>query len=62
VAASGSYTVQLRVASPGGAFDAHRVQRQHAVVDDGLDSATGGWQNWTTVTLPVNAQRRHAES
>jgi hypothetical protein len=53
VPAAGTYTVQLRVASPGGASfhlgfnTASNVWKTVAV------PATGGWQNWTTVTVPV---------
>jgi hypothetical protein len=53
VPTAGSYFVQLRVASPGGAafhlgFNAASNVWQTVTVP-----ATGGWQNWTTVTVPV---------
>jgi len=53
VATSGSYTVQLRVASPSGAsmhlgFNGNSPSWTTISIP-----ATGGWQNWTTVTLPV---------
>jgi subtilisin family serine protease len=53
VAAAGQYNVALRVASPSGggslrvAFDANGVLAKITM------PATGGWQNWTTVTIPV---------
>ncbi len=53
VANAGSYSVQLRVASPGGASlhigfnSASNVWKAVAI------PATGGWQNWQTVTVPV---------
>jgi endonuclease/exonuclease/phosphatase family metal-dependent hydrolase len=54
VAASGDYIAQIRVASPydGGAFHIgfngpSNVWTQLSVPN------TGGWQNWTTVSLPV---------
>ena len=46
VAAAGSYNVTLRVASPGGA--SFHVGGTAVSVP-----ATGGWQNWTTVSVPV---------
>jgi probable HAF family extracellular repeat protein len=51
---AGNYTVQLRVASPGGAsfhvgFNGPS-QGQWTIVSV---PATGGWQNWTTVSVPV---------
>ncbi len=54
VTAAGSYTVQLRVASPSGAsfhvgFNGPS-QGQWKTVSV---PATGGWQNWTTVSVPV---------
>jgi hypothetical protein len=50
---AGNYTVQLRVAAPAGASlhlgfnTASNVWKVVSV------PATGGWQNWTTVTVPV---------
>jgi hypothetical protein len=54
VTAAGSYTVQLRVASPSGAslhvgFNGPSAGQWKAV----SVPATGGWQNWTTVNVPV---------
>ena len=56
VAASGSYTVQLRVASPGGAsmhigFNGNTPSWTTVSIP-----ATGGWQNWTTVSHQVTLQ------
>ncbi len=53
VASAGNYTVQLRVASPGGAsfhIGFNTASNQWKVVSV---PATGGWQNWTTVSVPV---------
>jgi hypothetical protein len=52
VASAGNYTVQLRVASPGGAslhlgFNASNVWKTVPI------PATGAWQTWQTVTVPV---------
>ncbi len=54
---SGAYTIEYRVASPGGSrlssdFNAGTIQLGSVSVP-----ATGGWQNWTTVsqTVTVNA-------
>ncbi|HUK35217.1 MAG TPA: carbohydrate-binding protein, partial [Vicinamibacterales bacterium] len=54
VAAAGSYTVQLRVASPSGAtmhvgFNGSSQGQWKSV----SVPATGGWQTWTTVSVPV---------
>jgi hypothetical protein len=54
VTAAGSKTVQLRVASPGGAslhvgFNGPSQGTWKSVTVP----ATGGWQNWTTVNVPV---------
>ncbi len=52
VASSGSYTVQLRVASsPGGSM--HVGFNGSSVWTAVPVSSTGGWQNWTTVSVPV---------
>ena len=53
VPAAGSYRVDLRVASPSGAqlsLDLNGGQTQLGVVDI---PATGGWQNWQTVSMDV---------
>jgi hypothetical protein len=53
VGSPGAYVAQLRVASPGGAAmhvgfnTASNVWAQVSI------PATGGWQNWTTVNVPV---------
>jgi hypothetical protein len=53
VATAGSYTAQIRVASPGGGtlhigFNANSNVWKAVTVP-----ATGGWQAWTTVSVPV---------
>ncbi len=53
VTASGSYTVQLRVASPSGGGSMHVGFNGSNVWKAVSIPATGGWQNWTTVSLPV---------
>src|SRR5205814_6071364 len=50
VATAGAYNVTVRVASPGGA--------SFHVALNGVSTAisvpaTGGWQNWTSVTVPM---------
>ena len=54
VTSPGSYVVQLRVASPNGGGSMHvgfnNSSSVWAVV--GIPW-TGGWQNWTTVSVPV---------
>src|SRR5262245_20267205 len=54
VAAAGSYLVQLRVASPGGAAMHVGFNTASSVWQTVSIPATGGWQNWTTVSLTVN--------
>jgi len=54
VTAAGNYTVKLRLASPGGAalhvgFNGPSAGQWKAVPVP----ATGGWQTWTTVNVPV---------
>jgi hypothetical protein len=54
VTTAGSYTVKLRVASPGGGamhvgFNGPSAGQWKAVTIP----ATGGWQTWTTVNVPV---------
>jgi hypothetical protein len=53
VASAGSYTVQLRVASPGGASLHLGFNSASNVWTTVPIPATGGWQNWQTVTVPV---------
>jgi endonuclease/exonuclease/phosphatase family metal-dependent hydrolase len=53
VTAAGSYSAQLRVASPGGGslhLGFNSPSNVWVVVSV---PATGGWQNWTTVNVPV---------
>ncbi|MEQ1727930.1 MAG: carbohydrate-binding protein [Vicinamibacterales bacterium] len=54
VATSGQYTVQLRVASPGGGGAMHVGFNGSGVWSALPVPATGGWQTWTTVSLPVS--------
>jgi hypothetical protein len=51
VAAAGSYTVQLRVASPGGATMHVGFGTPSSVSTPVAVPATGGWQTWTTVSV-----------
>jgi endonuclease/exonuclease/phosphatase family metal-dependent hydrolase len=53
VAAAGSHVVQLRVASPGGAVMHVGFNTASNVWQTVSIPATGGWQNWTTVSLTV---------
>jgi len=53
VPAAGTYTVQLRVASPAGASFHLGFNTASNVWTTVTVPATGGWQNWTTVTVPV---------
>ena len=53
VSASGRYTVQLRVAAPAGGGAMHVGFNGSSVWSVVQVPATGGWQNWTTVNLPV---------
>jgi hypothetical protein len=53
VQGAGSYSVQLRVASPGGASMHVGFGGPSNVWSVVSIPATGGWQDWTTVTLPV---------
>jgi endonuclease/exonuclease/phosphatase family metal-dependent hydrolase len=53
VATSGSYTVQLRVASPRGGGSMHVGFNKSNVWSVASVPATGGWQTYTTVQLPV---------
>lgn len=54
IPANGSYTVRLRVASPSGATASVDLNSGTIVLGDFAIPATGGWQNWTTVTRTVN--------
>ena len=53
-ASAGSYTVQLRVASPSGGGALHIGFNGPSHVWQSVSiPATGGWQTWATVNLPV---------
>ena len=54
-AGAGTYTVSLRVASPNGVTDALHITNLAGTNLTGNINvpATGGWQNWTTVTATV---------
>ena len=54
-AGAGTYTVSLRVASPSGVTDALHIANLTGTNLSGNINipATGGWQNWTTVTATV---------
>jgi hypothetical protein len=54
-AGAGTYTVSLRVASPSGVTDGLHIANLAGANLSGNVSipATGGWQNWTTVTATV---------
>ncbi|ACE84459.1 family 16 glycosylhydrolase [Cellvibrio japonicus] len=54
IPSSGSYTVRMRVASPNGATASVDLNAGGIVLGDFPIPATGGWQNWTTVTRNVN--------
>jgi hypothetical protein len=49
----GNRTVQLRVASPGGATMHVGFNAASNVWETVSIPATGGWQTWTTVSVPV---------
>lgn len=53
VTASGSYTLQLRVASPSGGGALHVGFNKSNVWNSVSIPATGAWQTWTTVNVPV---------
>jgi lysophospholipase L1-like esterase len=55
VAAAGSYTVSLRLASPNGVTDALHIANSAGTSLSSVVAApdTGGWQTWTTVTTSV---------
>ncbi|RAK69327.1 carbohydrate-binding protein [Hymenobacter edaphi] len=54
---SGSYTIEYRVASPGGGTLSADLNAGSIQLGNTAIPATGGWQNWTTVsrTVTVNA-------
>jgi beta-glucanase (GH16 family) len=51
---AGSYTIRLRVASPNGATASVDLNAGSIPLGNFVIPATGGWQNWTTVTRTVN--------
>lgn len=51
---SGSYTIRMRGASASGAIAAVDLNGGSIQLGDFAIPATGGWQNWTTVTRTVN--------
>ncbi len=53
VAASGSYSVQLRTASASSGGSLHVGFDRSGVSSSVSVPVTGGWQNWTTVSVPV---------
>jgi hypothetical protein len=53
VTAAGTYQVRLRVASPGGGGTLHVASGSTSVSGSIAVPATGGWQSWTTVSVPV---------
>jgi endonuclease/exonuclease/phosphatase family metal-dependent hydrolase len=54
VGGAGSYTVQLRVASPSGGALHVGFNGPSNVWKTVTIPATGGWQSWTTVSVPVS--------
>lgn len=57
IPSTGEYIVRLRVASPNGATAAIDLNAGSIALGDIAIPATGGWQNWTTVskTVQLNA-------
>ena len=57
VPTTGSYTIRLRVASPSGATASVDLNAGAIQLGNFAIPATGGWQNWTTVsrTVTLNA-------
>lgn len=51
---TGSYTIRLRVASPNGATASVDLNAGSIPLGNFVIPATGGWQNWTTVSRTVN--------
>lgn len=54
VASAGSYVLRLRVASPDGGGTMHVNAGSTPLTGSVAVPRTGGWQTWTTVTVPVN--------
>jgi predicted chitinase len=57
IPSSGEYTIRMRVASPNGATASADLDGGSISLGDFAIPATGGWQNWTTVSrkLHINA-------
>jgi hypothetical protein len=53
VAASGSYSLRLRLASPDGGGAMHVLSGGRPITGSIAVPRTGAWQAWTTVTVPV---------
>src|SRR6185295_1448744 len=53
VASAGTYTVAVRVASPSGGSMHVGFNNSSNVWQQLTVPSTGGWQNWTTVSLPA---------
>jgi hypothetical protein len=53
IPASGNYTISYRVSSPGGSVLSSDLNAGSIVLGNVGVPATGGWQNWTTVTQNV---------
>ena len=55
VASAGTYAVSLRLAAPGAVTDALHIASSAGtnLTGDITAPATGGWQNWTTVTASI---------
>lgn len=54
IPSSGSYTIRMRVASPSGATASVDLNGGGIPLGDMGIPATGGWQNWTTISRIVN--------
>lgn len=54
IPSTGSYTIRLRVASPNGATASVDLNAGSIPLGNFVIPATGGWQNWTTVSRTVN--------
>ena len=53
VAAPGTYTVRLRVASPEGGGTLHLSDGTTPLTGSLAVPQTGGWQSWTTISVPI---------
>jgi beta-glucanase (GH16 family) len=54
IPATGSYLLEYRVASPGGGRLSQDLNSGSIVLGQVNVPATGGWQNWTTISQTVN--------